>query len=190
MTDKKNGPNGTGSADKKNGTPAAAPPNGGKGGKAKGGMTKWDAVKKTLDDLGWDTMPLAIKDHLKKEHGIEITAHVASNYKKKLKRMAREAAGTQAAAPAKKPAVAVPQAAKPPKKAAAALTHAQPPAKKAPAPKAPPKSPAAAPAPPARTNGGKGSGDSILLQDVLVAKDLLDRVGAGPLRTLLDGLAK
>src|SRR5580693_4223968 len=97
MADKKNGPNGTGSADKKD------------------GMTKWDAVKKTLDDLGWDTMPLAIKDHLKKEHGIEITAHVASNYKKKLKRMAREAVGTQAAASAKKPA-AVPQAAKPPRR--------------------------------------------------------------------------
>ena len=80
MADKKNGKNGGGSADKKNDP---------KGGKAKGEMTKWDAVKKTLADLGWDIMPVAIKDHLKKEYGIEITAHVASNYKKKLKRMAR-----------------------------------------------------------------------------------------------------
>ena len=39
--------------------------------------------------------------------------------------------------------------------------------------------------------GGKGScGASILLEDVLTAKLLIDRVGAGPLKTLIDGLAK
>ena len=44
-------------------------------------------------------MPVAIKDHLKRRYGIEITAHVASNYKKKLKKMAREAAGTSVTKP-------------------------------------------------------------------------------------------
>ncbi len=193
MADKKNGTNGsgTGAAGKKNGAPAAAPTQGPKSGKAKGEMTKWDAVKRVLNDLGWGVMPLAIKDHVKQKYGIEITAHVASNYKKKLKKMAREAAALQAATSAKKPAAPAAPVASSPKKAAAPASNAPASAKKPAAPKPQAKSPAAAPAPPAHAKGKNGAaGDSILLQDVLVAKELLDRVGAGPLRTLLDGLAK
>lgn len=47
------------------------------------------------------------------------------------------------------------------------------------------------PGPHARPAGGKGSsGASILLEDVVTAKVRIDRVGAGPLKTLIDGLAK
>lgn len=44
-------------------------------------MSKLDAVKKALKDLGKDAMPIAIQTHVQKEYGVEMsTAHV-SNYK-------------------------------------------------------------------------------------------------------------
>jgi hypothetical protein len=54
-----------------------------------------------------------------------------------------------------------------------------------------PESRAAQPATQTRPARGNGSSrTSILLEDVLTAKILIDRVGAGPLKTLIDGLAK
>ena len=44
---------------------------------------------------------------------------------------------------------------------------------------------------PTHAVGGNGSSHaSVLLEDVLTAKILIDRVGAGPLKRLIDGLAK
>jgi hypothetical protein len=73
-----------------------------------GGLTKIDAVKRALSELGRDAKPLAIKDHVKSRFGIDISADVASNYKKQLKK----------AKPGRKPAGRKP-AAKPQAKAAA-----------------------------------------------------------------------
>ena len=153
-------------ADPKNGS-AAAP------------ATKMEAVERTLKELGKDTMPLEIKDHLKKRYGMEISANVASNYKKKLKARAKAAGKGDAATPAAPQPVAT--AALPPTKPAAPAKKAAPPPKKAVAPKVP-----ATPAP-KKTNGASGS---VLLDDVLTAKALLDRVGLENLRTLIEGLAK
>ena len=263
MTDKKNGTK-NGST---GGTAAAKDP--------AGGMTKMDAVKKAIEKLGPDAMPVAIKDHLKRQYGIEISADVASNYKMQLK--AKAAGGPPAttsaalsaapAAPVASPQTSAPasngtkaagdpqpapagRATKPPqadgkaagqgkkpkvtkteavKRALAALgeeatrteiqshvrkkygleitldhisnckgelakrasaegTQTAAPAKKPAAPKPQAKSPAPAPGPAKGKNGA--AGDVVRLDDVLLAKELLNRVGAGPLRTLLDGLAK
>jgi hypothetical protein len=156
-------------AEPKNGT-AAAP------------TTKMEAVERTLVELGSDTMPVAIKDHLKKRYGMVISADVASNYKKKLKKKAKAAAKPEAQKPAATPTVA--RAASPVKKAAAPAKQPAPRAKKA----AVPKPQAAAPHPPKKANGTNGG--SVLLEDVLTAKTLLDRVGLDNLRTLIEGLAK
>jgi hypothetical protein len=156
-------------AEPKNGT-AAAP------------ATKMEAVERTLAELGRGTLPMAIKAHLKKRYGIEISAAVASDYKKKLKKKAKAAAKPEAPKPAAVPSVA--QAASPVKKAAAPAKQPAPRAKKA----AVPKPRAASPQPPKKANGTNGG--SVLLEDVLTAKTLLDRVGPDKLRTLIEGLAK
>jgi hypothetical protein len=129
-------------ANRENGTPTGA-------------ISKIEAVTRTLQEFGPKIMPLAIKDHVKKRYSIEISASVASNYKKKLVKKAK-LAGQPLAATA---AGAVPSARK-----------GRPPAKKA-------------------ANGIR-PGDTILLEDVLTTKTLLDRVGADRLRALINGLAK
>jgi hypothetical protein len=157
-------------------------------GKAKAPTSKLDAVKETLQKLGRNMMPLAIKDHLKKHYGIEISADVASNYKKKLAKQAKAAApAPQAAKPADTAPVLTPPVkteTSPPKTPAAPAKKPALPAKKAAVPKPPP------PAPQATKQAPETSGGNILLDDVLTAKELLDRVGADKLRTLIDGLAK
>jgi hypothetical protein len=132
-------------------------------------------------------MPMAIKDHLKKHYGIEISAHVVSNYKKKLAKQAKLAGQPQEAKPADTAPVLTPAVkteTSPAKAPTAPAKKPAPPAKKAAAPKPPPSAPQA-PKQATGTNGG-----NILLDDVLTAKELLDRVGADKLRTLIDGLAK
>ena len=54
-----------------------------------------------------------------------------------------------------------------------------------------PHAPSAHPAPPPQADGGpRRHAGAVLLEDVLTTKELLDRVGAERLRTLIDGLAK
>ncbi len=60
------------------------------------GMTKFDAVKEALADLGPDAKPLAIQDYVKKHFNIDISTVVVSAYKKELK--------VKGQLPAKKPA--------------------------------------------------------------------------------------
>jgi hypothetical protein len=52
------------------------------------------------------------------------------------------------------------------------------------------KQPAAPAAPASKPRAPRASGGSVLLEDVLTAKALLDRIGAERLRVLIDGLAK
>jgi hypothetical protein len=184
MAETKNSPKGApgkqpaqgGEAAQKNGS--AATPDEATAKAPAAGINKLEAVRRTLAKLGWEAKPTEIQSHVKKTYGIEMTTDHISTYKADLARKAREAGESvpQAAPPAKKPAAPKPQAA-----------AAKPPA---PAAKKPPAVLPASAAP-AQAEGGAGSsGGSILLEDVLTAKQLLDRVGADKLRTLLDGLAK
>jgi hypothetical protein len=144
--------------------------------------TKMEAVERTLKELGSDTMPVAIKEHLKKRYGMEISAAVASDYKKRLKKKAKAAGTPETAKQTATPAVA--QAAAPLKKAVAPAKKTVPPVKKV----AAAKPPASASETPKKANGTKGG--SVLLDDVLTAKALLDRVGLDNLKALIEGLAK
>jgi hypothetical protein len=113
---------------------------------------------------------------------MEISAAVASDYKKKLKQRAKAAATRETAKPAVTPPVAPVPA--PLKKAAAPAKKTVAPVKKV----APAKPQASAAETPEKANGTKGG--SVLLDDVLTAKVLLDRVGLDNLRTLIEGLAR
>jgi hypothetical protein len=144
--------------------------------------TKMEAVERTLKELGSDTMPVAIKEHLKKRYGMEISAAVASDYKKNIKQRAKVAGTPETAKRAAMPPVA--QAAAPLKKAAAPARKIVPPVKKVVTPKAQ----ASGQETPKKANGTNGG--TVLLDDVLTAKALLDRVGLDNLRTLIEGLAK
>jgi hypothetical protein len=53
-----------------------------------------------------------------------------------------------------------------------------------------PAAPAAPAAPDSKPRAPRAAGGSILLEDVLTAKALLDRIGAERLHVLIDGLAK
>jgi hypothetical protein len=140
------------------------------------GMTKMDGVRRALAQLGSDAKPLAIRNFVKQRFNIDISLDVVSSYKKDLARRALKAkaqAQPQAKAPA--PAKAPPQA--------------QPQAKPKPAPKkpAPQKAPVSA-AKPAATGNGKPS--AIPLADILKIKELVVRLGAKQVRTLIDAFDK
>jgi hypothetical protein len=130
-------------------------------------MTKLEAVKRAMARMGRNAKPLAIKDYLKSQFNIEISADVASNYKKQLKKAKK---GAKAAA-AK----------------SAALTRQTAKAPLAPKPQAS-VMPIATPAP--RAESPKPTAGGVSLQDLLAVKDLVSRVGAENLRTLVELLAR
>jgi hypothetical protein len=113
--------------------------------KKNGGMTKQDAVRQALSELGKDAMPTKIKGFVKERFGLEMTTDHISTAKSDILRRA----GGKGKSVAKKP----------------------------------PQVQLAAPA-----KGGSKSG--IPLEDILYVKDLVGRLGAEPLRTLIDAFAK
>jgi len=64
------------------------------------GLSKIEAMRRTVAALGNDAMPKAIHDHVKKEFGIEMSPGMISNYKSTIKsegsksRMIRQQAAT------------------------------------------------------------------------------------------------
>src|SRR5262249_23517446 len=61
------------------------PPTAAQAGPANGAtLTKTDAVKQALANLGNDAMPLAIRDHIKSKFGIDMDPNLISNYKSTL----------------------------------------------------------------------------------------------------------
>lgn len=58
-------------------------------GKSKGDITKAEAVRQTLAELGNDAKPLQIQDHLKTKFGMDMATSVISNYKSVLLKRAR-----------------------------------------------------------------------------------------------------
>jgi hypothetical protein len=134
-------------------------------GAGKGGISKQEAVRRALAELGDDAKPTAIRGFVRDRFGIEMGTDHISTAKGEILRKAR-AQGTPAPA---KPAVQ-------PSAARQAEPTQAPPAAQAPA----------TPAAPARGAGGQ----AIPLDDILVVKDLVVRLGPGPLRALIDAFAK
>src|SRR5437016_3391211 len=66
-------------------------------------ISKFEAVRRALKELGSDAMPLEIKDYLKKQFSIEMDTQNISNYKSTLKAKNRRAPKRQAVS---KPTVA------------------------------------------------------------------------------------
>lgn len=50
-------------------------------GKQRAGMSKMEAVRRTLNELGKDAMPVAIQQHLKSKYQLAMATSVISNYK-------------------------------------------------------------------------------------------------------------
>ena len=134
-------------------------------GQAKGSqkITKMEAVRRALDELGPEAMPKAIQGFVMDRFGIEMNTDHISTYKGDIRRKA----GVQGKPRGRQPAT---------QQSAARTAEAK---KEA----ASPALAKATPAPPA-----KGM-HAIPLEDVLTIKDLVVRLGPGPLRTLIDTFA-
>jgi hypothetical protein len=157
-------------ADKKNGAQGAGSAATETGRKRKQ-ITKVEAVGRAMAALGEEASRGDIQGYVRQKFGVKIGLDHISNCKGELaKRAAKTPPGGPQAAAAK-PGAATTASRKP---TASTLQTAEP-----------------APAAQMRPIGSNGSSrTSILLEDVLTAKILIDRVGAGPLKTLIDGLAK
>jgi len=130
---------------------------------AKGkGLTKIEAIRRTLRALGKNAKPLDIQGYLKKHFEIELTRELITKYRGDLFRKK-----------AKKRA-----------KAKAAKAKAEPVVVKSKPRKAPKAKPQLKPAPSAATKG------TIMVEDVQTVKGLLKRVGPTKLRSLIELLGK
>jgi hypothetical protein len=141
--------------------PEGTPP----GKAAPGGMSKREAVRQALAELGEGATPTQLRGHILGKFGIEMSADHISTEKGILRR--------------KKVAAAKPAAAR----TAAARSTARPSAARQAGPgKAAPK-PQFVAAPP-------GDGRAIGLEDIETAKGLVERLGADSLKKLIDVLAR
>jgi 2-oxoglutarate dehydrogenase E1 component len=159
-----------------------------------------EAVRQAMAKLGRDARPVQLRDYAKEHFGIVITADHASACKGKILRQgpAKAKPTTAKAATPAKPLAAPPVAVKtpPPAKPAIASPVAAktPPAKPAPA-KPAPAAARSKPAPvakaPARvlSNGTVKTEAGISLKDILAVKELVGRVGASHLKTLIDAFS-
>jgi hypothetical protein len=135
-------------------------------------MTKIDAVRRALDELGLTAPTSALQEFVKKRFGLAMTLGHVKNAKGKIVRKARKEGKTVGQKPAKrKPAV---------QKSAARRAGAK---KKTPA--KPQVKPSLVPV----TTGASGKEKGIPLNDLLYVKSLVGRFGPGPLRTLIDAFA-
>jgi hypothetical protein len=159
-------------ADKKNGAQGAGTAAASETARRRTKITKVEAVRRAIAALGAEASRGDLQGYVRQKFGIKIGLDHISNCKGELAKQAAKAttpAGAQAAAakPAATPAAF--------RKPTAPETRAAQPTRQT----------------QTRPAGGNGSSRaSIVLEDVLTAKILIDRVGAGPLKTLIDGLAK
>ena len=132
-------------------------------------ITKMDAVRRSLDELGPQTGPSALKEFVKNRFGLDMTLGHVKNYKGKILRKARMEgkAGGQKLAKRKPPV----QKSAARKVGAKKKTLAKPQAKPSPVPV---------------TKGVGGKEKGIPLNDLLYVKSLVGRFGPGQLRTLID----
>jgi hypothetical protein len=159
-------------ADKKNGTQGAGPATATETAPKRKKLPKVEAVRRAIAALGKEAYRVDLQGYVRQKFGVKIGLDHISSCKAALAKQAAKAttpAGSQAAAT---------------KSAAGPAASGKPTA---------PESRAAQSTSAAHTRavGGNGSTHaSILLDDVLTAKILIDRVGAGPLKMLIDGLVK
>jgi hypothetical protein len=132
-------------------------------------MTKMDAVRRGLDELGPEAKPTALREFVKNRFGLDMTAGHVKNAKGKIVRKARMEGKTVGQKPAKR---------KPPvqKSAARAVGTT----------KKTPTKPHVKPSPAPVTTGARGKEKGIPLNDILYVKSLVGRFGPGQLRTLID----
>ena len=160
MTDKKNGTHGAGPAAATDAAPERKK------------LPKVEAVRRAIAALGAGASRADIQGYVRQKFGVQIGLdHISSCKSELAKRMAK------AATPAGPESATTKTAALP--AASGKLS--------------PPESRIAQSPPAAHTHAVGGNGStraSILLEDVLTAKILIDRVGAGPLKMLINGLAK
>jgi hypothetical protein len=119
-------------------------------------ITKMEAVRRAMAELGNDATPTPLQAHVKEKYGLDMTKEHVSVYKRNILRKL----GVR------------PKKAKP---------------KKAAAKRAAPVQPAAASTSPAKSSGKAGG---IPLEDILAVKELVGRLGARPLHTLIDAFVK
>ena len=160
-------------ADKKNGTQGASPATATtETAPKRKKLPKVEAVRRAVAALGAGASRADLQGYVRQKFGVKIGLDHISSCKAALAKQAAKAttpAGSQAATT---------------KSATGPAASGKP---------TPPESPSAQPKPATHTRAVGGNGSSraiILLDDVLTAKILIDRVGAGPLKMLIDGLAK
>jgi hypothetical protein len=145
-------------------------------------ISKVEAVRRAMAKLGLRASRGPIRDYVKTHFGIEISPdHVSTCKADILRKKAAKAKSAGAKAPAAKPPVGTSAAreapvakSSPPVKSSAAAGHSSP-------------SPATAKASvQAAKNGSTKADAGINLKDILAVKDLVGRVGAGQLKTLID----
>lgn len=123
-------------------------------------ITKAEAVRRALDELGMDAAAKDVHTYVLTHFGLEVSTNHVSATKSDI----RKAAGKRKAAK---------------KKAAEAVLATQ------------AQKPVAAPvAAPAVSGGTGGKGSSILLEDILTVRRLVDSVGPDDLRTLIAAFAR
>ena len=146
-------------ADKTNASPIS---------KSSGSLSKKDAVRRALQDLGNEAKPLQIREHIKKRYHIEMSLDHISTVKGEILRE------TGQAKPAARKPTATPSA--------AAKPAAQQPA----VPQRTLRTEDSAKG--AKSAGGREQG--ISLKDIETVKDLVERVGAANLKKLIDVMAR
>jgi hypothetical protein len=152
-----------------------------------GGMSKMDAVREAVAKLGADARPIQIRDYAKQHLGIEMSADHASACKGKIIRQTPSKPAAKAA-PQPLPAVAGAStvSATPPAPAAATPAVRTSPAKR----KRKRRTRAVAKASAKIADNGRTKAESgIALNDILAVKDLVGRVGAGHLKSLIDAFS-
>ena len=132
-------------------------------------MTKMEAVRRALDELGLTAPTAALQEFVKMRFGLDMTPGHVKNYKGKILRKARMEGKAGGQKPAKRKPV--------PQKSAARKVGTK---KKTPA------KTQAKPSPAPVTTGARGKGQGIPLNDILYVKTLVGRFGKGQLHTLVD----
>jgi hypothetical protein len=145
------------------------------------GISKMEAVRRAMADLGLDAARTDIQSFLTKRFGIEMNLDMISTYKADVARKLANAKKASPASAENKPAP------KPP------ATSTSTPIAKKPVTSAPPAMHDLAPKPvakPAAVTISNGVAHGIELDDIRAVKELVGRVGSDSLKTLIDVLVK